>query len=329
MSFREKDYEAFLDKRGIPVDTRKAYIEAVRDAMSYFDDKRLRFKDATVQDFEDYVTHLMETGRNAEVNLLGVARYVYMLDMKDVWIYFASILGGREILPSIAERLGSIAGADKRGEIFSRVNAPPLGSKPESYCEATSILMKEFKDQLSPEVYRRVLAGNHHHVPLDLFEKHKKRLKELDGDIDAWLKKMHEDAVGELETYLREDRVWFEQVITRGIIDYVKGNQEILAGVRDGEWIYNTKFPYAPQDYLDATDPLMKRYYMCHCPLARDTILKNNYDIPMDWCYCSAGYGKVRFDVAFEEETEAEVLESVLGGSDKCRFRFRIPEKYR
>ena len=52
-------------------------------------------------------------------------------------------------------------------------------------------------------------------------------------------------------------------------------------------------------------------------------------DIPVDWCYCSAGYGKVRFDYVFGEETEAEVLESILGGSDRCRFRFKIPEKWR
>jgi hypothetical protein len=70
----------------------------------------------------------------------------------------------------------------------------------------------------------------------------------------------------------------------------------------------------------------MKRYYMCHCPLAREAILAGEPEIPMDWCYCSAGYGKVRYDVAFGVETQVEVLESVLGGSDNCRFRIRIPD---
>ena len=71
----------------------------------------------------------------------------------------------------------------------------------------------------------------------------------------------------------------------------------------------------------------MKRFYMCHCPLARAAVLEDPPKIPMDWCYCSAGYGKLRYDVAFGEETDVEVLESVFNGSDKCRFRIRIPEK--
>ena len=57
--------------------------------------------------------------------------------------------------------------------------------------------------------------------------------------------------------------------------------------------------------------------------------VKSGLEIPMEWCYCSAGYGKLRYDVAFGEDTEVEVIESVFSGSDKCRFRIKIPEKFR
>jgi hypothetical protein len=328
MVFKEKEYITYLDTRGIDPETRKAYMKAVKNAIQYFEGKGLRFEDAGVPDFKEYIGLLMERGENTENNIVGVARYVYMLDMKDVWIYFASILGGRNIFPSIAERLEEIAGEETAKAIFSNVKAPPLGSKPEKYCDTTSNLMKEFMDNLSPEVYHRVLAGNHHRIPREAFEKHKQWLVE-EGNVEAWLKRMHDAAVAELEEFLREDKVWYEQVITPDIVDYVQNNQEILSGVRVGEWIYNTKFPYAPQDYLDEKDPLMKRYYMCHCPLARESVLTGESDIPMDWCYCSAGYGKLRYDIAFGEETEVEVLESVFSSSDMCRFRIKIPEKWR
>ncbi len=328
MEFKEAEFEAYLDERNTGPEKKEAYKNAVVKALQYFGENGLEFADV-VGSFENYINYLMDTGMNTEDNIVGLARYVYMLDMKQVWIYFAAILGGRGILPSIAERLQEIAGKEVADEVFSSVEAPPLGSKPDRYCDATSSLMKELGEKLNPEVYRRVLAGNHHRVSVERFERHRQWLLELGGDIDAWLKRMHEAAVAELEEYLEEDKVWFEQVITQGIVDYVKNNQELLAGVRDGDWIYNTKFPYAPQDYLDEGDPLMKRYYMCHCPLAREAVLAGEPDIPMDWCYCSAGYGKLRYDVAFGEETEAEVLESVFSGSDKCRFRFKIPEKWR
>ena len=267
----------------------------------------------------------METGGNTEETLVDLGSYIYFSDMKEIWIYFASILGGRNILPSISERLAEIAGEGVRDKVFSEVNAPPLGSLPSAYCDATSSLMKQLSKELSPEVYRRVLAGNHHRVPVENFEKHKKWLNEL-GSIDEWLLRMHREAVEELEEYLREGKVWYEQVITPEVVEYVKNNQEVLAGVREGEWIYNTKFPYNPHEYLEEKDPLMKKYYMCHCQLAREAILKGEPEIPMEWCYCSAGYGKLRYDVAFDTETEVEVLESVFNGSDKCRFRIRIPK---
>jgi predicted hydrocarbon binding protein len=34
------------------------------------------------------------------------------------------------------------------------------------------------------------------------------------------------------------------------------------------------------------------------------------------------------FDVIFEEPTEVELLESVLAGDDRCRFRIKIPPAF-
>jgi hypothetical protein len=328
---KEKEFTEYLVERGSSPEQVKAALDAVKEAAAYFEAEGKKLEKASVEDFKGYVQKLIDEGKNTEEALLGLGRYIYLLDMKEVWIYFAAILGGRNILPSISERLEEIAGEDARNRVFSEVRAPPLGSMPAAYCDATKSLMDALEKELSPEVYHRVLAGNHHRVNPDNFMKHKRWLEEL-GSVDAWLKKMHDEAVAELEHYLREDKVWYEQIITPEIVEYVKGNQEVLAGVRDGEWIYNTKFPYSPKEYLEETDPLMKRYYMCHCPMAREAVLAGTPEIPMEWCYCSAGYGKLRYDVAFGVETEAEVLQSVLDGSDTCRFRIRIPrhimEKY-
>jgi len=321
---KKKEFTEYLAERGVGPEQVGAAVDAVEEATACFEAEGKKLAEASVEDFKGHVQRLMDEGRNTEDTMVGLARYVYFLDMKEAWIYFAAILGGRNILPSIAERLEEIAGKEAKDRVFSMVKAPPLGSMPAAYCEATKSLMDALDNELSPEVYLRVLAGNHHRVNPDNFMKHKKWLEEL-GSVDAWLKKMHGEAVAELEQYLREDKVWYEQVITPEIVEHVKGNQEVLAGVREGEWIYNTKFPYSPAEYLEETDPHMKRYYMCHCPMAREAVLAGSPEIPADWCYCSAGYGKLRYDVAFGVETEAEVLQSVLDGSDTCRFRIRIP----
>jgi hypothetical protein len=125
---------------------------------------------------------------------------------------------------------------------------------------------------------------------------------------------------------MAEGRLWYEQEITPETVEYVRGNQEVLSGIRRGDRIYTTKSPYAPGQYLAETDPLMKRYYMCHCPLARASILSGEPEISPTWCYCSGGYEKLKFDVVFGEPVEVEVLESALAGDPRCRFAVKIPE---
>jgi hypothetical protein len=322
----EKEFREYLSKTGSNPKQIDFNIQTVKTAINHFNEKGVKIEKAKIKDFEEYVSKLIEDGNNDEETLVGIGKYVYFMNLKDVWIYFASILGGRNILPSISDRLTLITGEDARNRIFQEVTIPPLGSSPEMYLDATSSLMKQLKKELSQETYKRVLAGNHHKVPLKNFEKFRNWLKD-EKDIDKWLKRMHTDELEELEQYLREGKVWYEQIITPEILEYVRNNQEILSGIRVGDFIYNTKFPYNPEKYLDEQDALMKKYYMCHCPLAREAILSGEPEIPVEWCYCSAGYGKLRYDVAFGTETEAEVLESVFGGSDKCRFRITIPKE--
>jgi len=183
--------------------------------------------------------------------------------------------------------------------------------------------MQRLGQRLSPEQVRAVLAGNHHGIPVESFEKHKTWFKELES-IDGFLKKVHDEAVAELEEFQRTGRIWYEQEITPEVVAYVRSNQEILSAVRDGDRLYITKIPYAGKEYLRETDPVMKRYYACHCPLARQAILMDDVDVPPDWCYCSGGFEKLKFDVVLEAPLQVEVLESALKGDPRCRFALKI-----
>ncbi|MBT4321335.1 hypothetical protein HOD50_12010 [Candidatus Bathyarchaeota archaeon] len=319
------EFRVYLKVRGYDRDTVDSYVNGVEKAQGYFGDRPVGEVD--VDGFKEYVAHLLEKGENTEGNLVGLARYVYSSDMKDQWIYFAAILGGREVFPSIEERLENLTDRETAEKIFSNIDVPELGEGPGLYPIATNQLMVQLRSELPDHVWKRVLAGNHHRIPLESFARHKKWLEEA-GSVDAWLKQMHEKAVKELDEHCRENRIWYEQVITPKVVEYVRSSQEILSGVRNGDWIYNTKFPYSPNAYLSETDPDERRYLMCHCVLAREAVKSGAPDIPMEWCYCSAGYGKLRYDVAFGVDTDVEVIESVFSGSDKCRFRFKIPEKF-
>ena len=321
---REEEYIGYLRSRNLTDETISAAVGYVREFEQHLAGKGKGLDSLAIGDVKQYADILISDKKNTMDRFLALARYVYMAGLNEVFIYFTAILNGREVLPSISGRLVSIAGEAVRDEVFRDVDLPPLGTPPEAYPAITSRLVENLM-KLGTEVCHKVLAGNHHEIPLESFNKHKQWYKEA-GHIDAFLERVHGEAVAELEHYMNEGKVWYEQEITPEIVEFVKGNQEVLSAVRDGEYLYITKFPYAPRDWLEETDPVMKRYYGCHCPLARAAIIEGKPDIPLDWCYCSGGYTKLKFDVVFEEPTEVEVLESVLAGDDRCRFRVRIPQ---
>jgi hypothetical protein len=130
---KEKDFSKYLIERGSSQEQIDAALRAVKAVHTYFEAKGKKFEECQVEDFRSYVSNLMEEGENTEETLVGQGRYIYFSDMKEVWIYFASILGGRNILPSISERLAEIAGEKVREKVFSNVDAPALGSPPSAY----------------------------------------------------------------------------------------------------------------------------------------------------------------------------------------------------
>jgi hypothetical protein len=323
---QEEQFREYLRQRQVEEPKIEEAVQAIQEYENYLSRQGKAFDSSTVDDVKEYVWHLMAVDRNTMDRLQALARYSYLVKKNDVYVYFTQIISGRTVLPTISERLTGYTSKEVSDSVFENLDYPPLGSGQDAYPPVTKLLMKRLESELSPEIFRKVLAGNNHRVPVEAFTKHKEWLKEA-GSIDRFLEKVHEEAVGELESYLAEGKIWYEQEITPETVEYVRGNQEVLSGVRKGNRIYITKFPYAPQKWLDETDPRMKRYYMCHCPLARAAILTED-DVPMDWCYCSGGFEKLMFDVVFEEDTEVEVLESALGGSTRCRFAVRIPEGY-
>jgi hypothetical protein len=323
---KEKEFRAYLESRKQPEASIEAAAAYVRELETYLEGLGRELNSVAVDDIKAYAIELIAGGANTIQRFLALARYAYATDMNEVYIYFTRILEGLSVLESISERLEELAGKEAREQVFSGLDLPQLGAPPEAYPPVTAELTRRL-EQLGMGKCHDVLAGNHHRIPVEGFAKHKTWLEEA-GSLDAFLKRVHAEAVAELERHLEEGKVWYEQLITPEIVEYVRANQEVLSAVREGKYLYKTKFPYAPEEWLKEKDPLRRRYFACHCPLAREAIVRGEPDIPLDWCYCSGGYGKLMFDVVFGQPTEVEVLESVLAGDDRCRFRIRIPSSH-
>jgi len=322
---KEGEYREFLVGRGLDEGRIGDAVDAVREFERELSVKDRSIDSATVEEVKEHIALLVSRGENSMERLRALSWYFYATRMNDIYVYFTSILQGRTILESISERLTSLVDEETSRRVFEGIEMPPLGSPPEAVPEVTARFMERLECELPQEVYRRVLAGNHHRIPLEAFDGLKEMYKEAES-IDEFLKWKHEDAIKVLEEHLEEGRAWYEQEITPRVVEFVKGNQEVLGGVRHGDKIYMTKIPYNPDAYVGEEDPLMKRYYACHCPLARAAILAGEPEVNPEWCYCSGGYGKLLFDLIFEEETEVEILENALAGDMRCRFTVKIPE---
>ena len=99
----------------------------------------------------------------------------------------------------------------------------------------------------------------------------------------------------------------------------------MAAGRREGNSVYVTKIPFRAKDWLEEKDPVKRRHLYCHCPWARESILSEAGPVPSEFCRCSAGFHRKPWEAIFGDGVSCAVLESVLAGDDRCRFRIDLP----
>ena len=320
----ETEFRKHLKARGLSAENADFAVSAVNEFEEYLEKKKTSFDSAGLDTLKDYVSLLIKEGKNSMDRLVAIARYCNFAKNNDYYIYFASILGAINVLPDIGKRLATIAGEQVRRKVFQGFELPPLGSSQDHYPKLTQMIMDRLEAELPSEICRKVLTWNYHRVPAEAFKKKKERF-EKSNSIDEYLADEHRRFIEELTGYMKEGRIWFEQEITPEVVEFVKGNQEIQTGVRQSDRIYATKMPFAPKQYLAEKDPIMKRYYACHCQLVRTAIRDGKPKVSSMFCYCSGGFEKLPYDVIFGEPVEVELLESALKGDARCRFAIRIP----
>jgi hypothetical protein len=145
------------------------------------------------------------------------------------------------------------------------------------------------------------------------------------GSGDAYLELRHSEFLDDLRQHREEGKWWWGQEVTDEMLDYVHANPEVGGGVREGRVVYEAKIPYQTTEHV-ASEADASRYHYCHCPWARESLRRDELDVPPVFCNCSAAFHKKPWDVIFGQELEAEVLESVLAGGDRCRFAIHLPD---
>jgi hypothetical protein len=321
----ERAYRDRCAARGLDEAAIGRALTAVRALESEVEGHGGVLEEAGLPEVETHVASIAASGEAAEERIMALARYFAVASSETVAIRLLAYLLPIGVLPAMAQRLAELEGEATKARVMAGIEVPRPGSPPEAYPAATAAFVRALERELGPARARRVLAWNVHEIPASAFDQERERFLAAPS-VGAWLADYHERQVAILAKHAADGTLWFEQRITRRVVDYVRSQPEIQGGVVEGDRIYTTKIPYDPDRFLATDDPLEKRRLACHCPLAASTIGADGAGVPALWCACSAGYTKFIFDVVFGKETEAEVLESVLAGDRRCRFAIRIPK---
>ena len=69
-----------------------------------------------------------------------------------------------------------------------------------------------------------------------------------------------------------------------------------------------------------------KEYFMiypkCYCSNVKS--YPNLKEISPTYCYCSVGWAKELFEKALEREVEVELIHSIIGGANECKFKLKL-----
>lgn len=308
--------------RGFSSDVTDHAIQAIERFESHLS-TGLTLETLPVKAMKGNLQGLIDRQENDLESLLAIARYVHLIGRKDLYIYMTSVLGGVGVMDHIRSTLVVEVGSSVADAVFEGTEVP-LGSDPSQQALMTKHVMERLAQQVDEATMCRVLAGNHHEIPVSAYAGEREAYR-ASSSLETYLAEFHARQVKTLQKHAEEGTVWFEQRITPAVVEFVASNQELLSAVRQGNSLFMTKIPYDPDAYLTSTDPIERKVLACHCPLAKSSIPQG---LPIDprWCHCSGGFEKFPFEVILNQPLSVKVLESVLGGSERCRFEVLLPE---
>lgn len=279
--------------------------------------------DVTISDIQMYMNYLIDIEKNTYSNVIHFSRYFYYIGKKEEYIHMTKYFNSIGVLENILDRISLYESKTIQEEVIKNIQLPPFGIDSQELPKYTKEFMEKLERYLPRSKCNKILAGNNHKIPSSSFDQEKEIYNSFDT-FEEYLKDKHRRKIEELQYHLDNNKVWFEQVITKEAIDYVKSNQEILSGVKKGNKLYVTKIPYEISNFLNAKEDKLKRYYACHCSFVRENILSENEDIPKEWCYCSAGFAKYPFEQILGRELDVKLLNTPIDGDYICRFEIDL-----
>jgi hypothetical protein len=318
------DFGTFLRQKRISEDKIEQFVSIAED-FERFLEKSGNTDTPNSEDVNAFSRELIKDNRNSWDNYRALIFYGEYIKNKEVFTTAVELIDGSEALDNLFKKAGQVFGEEKRDEIFSGIDLPPLGTPTSQRPKITQAVMERIGAVVGYDSCKNILKDSVRDLDDNWYTNARKKYKEC-GNFSEFLKRRKQDFLVELERIKNEKELYFTQEIDDSVIEFVKNHPEIQEGVLVGNILYETKIPYMTREWLAEPDKKMKQYYYCHCPWVRESLRSGTDYVPPVFCNCSAGFQKRLWEVIFDQPLKAEVVESVLKGDDVCRFAIYLPE---
>jgi len=222
----------------------------------------------------------------------------------------------REIINELGENIWN--------ELTSGGIIPNIENECQCKCANMATFMERFDKIVDKDTAKKVLSKVRHGLKPSQSSWARDKFLKI-GNLDKFIKQSLDETISDFEKRYIEKKDFFGEIITKEVLDFLKSSPSTLIAVREGNKLHFTAFPAQMSKYLNAENQKMKRYYACHCPFAKESILAEKTVSPT-LCYCSFGHVKNFWEAVFDRELDGEVLTSVLGGDIKCTYFVYIPD---
>ena len=324
-----EEYTEYLQGQGVPDDAIEKRLAIIRDFVKFLAD--LGFKENTAaagkEEVEKFARKLIAAGSNTLENFSFLRDYARWLGHRKLYVALIEVMDCHNALGVLADEVEERHGREVRDRVFSEA-LPPLGTGERERCAYTRTITEHMAQHVTPQETREAWFHVQHGIPADAWRESdmadREKYRQCGNNVDEFLdlKRRERDA---LLTRLRDEgKLWYTVEIDDEVLEFVKSDPEMEVGRREGDRVYITKIPYNAVRYLHETDPEMKRYYACHCPLLREAIRKGQ-SISPDVCNCSLGHAS-HYLAGLGRELKGEVLESAVKGDTRCRLVFYLPD---
>jgi hypothetical protein len=318
MNMDNQGFQTMLEGRKVPAEKMTSALE-LAERFEQYTAQQGGFSTETAWAFSRI---LIAEGQNSEENFITLARYGLYIKNNAVFVAFLEVLDGGEAQENLYKRVAERHGEAFRDEIFAGIDVAPYGLPTPEKPRYMQPVIERLEKALGAEACRALLADSLRDLPDYARERD---IYQACASVDEYLVKKKQQFIEQMETCQREGRLFFAQEVTDEVLEFIRSDAEMGGGVRVGNIVYETKIPFLTRQYLAERDPVLRRYYYCHCPWAREAVKRGQKVAPI-FCNCSAGFHKKPWEGALGQKIQVEVLESVLQGDHRCRFAIHLPE---